>query len=137
MEAAYVVMITGHWVAVRGRWFCDTFNRIRRVRTTKGRPYMVDETSMPATPFPGLAEKEHLSQRISVILEQYGILPGRSHERASIGAATPAVANALYLTPGSPIMVLDRVVFALDGAPVEWRVGYCHLVDEYYMAEMN
>jgi hypothetical protein len=33
-------------------------------------------------------------------------------------------------------MTLDRVVFALDGRPVEWRVGYCHLVDEYYAAEM-
>ncbi|MFM1815824.1 MAG: hypothetical protein RLZ98_2519 [Pseudomonadota bacterium] len=27
MEAAYIVMVTGHWVAVRGRWFCDTFTR--------------------------------------------------------------------------------------------------------------
>ena len=25
MEAAYVVMVTGHWMAVRGKWFCDTF----------------------------------------------------------------------------------------------------------------
>jgi hypothetical protein len=25
MEAAYVVIVTGHWVAVRGKWFCDTF----------------------------------------------------------------------------------------------------------------
>jgi hypothetical protein len=27
LEAAYVVMVTGHWVAVRGKWFCDTFTR--------------------------------------------------------------------------------------------------------------
>jgi hypothetical protein len=27
MEAAYVVIITGHWVAVRGKWLCDTFTR--------------------------------------------------------------------------------------------------------------
>jgi hypothetical protein len=33
-------------------------------------------------------------------------------------------------------MVLDRVVFALDGRPIEWRVGWCHLVDKYYRAEM-
>lgn len=25
LEAAYVVMVTGHWVAVRGKWLCDTF----------------------------------------------------------------------------------------------------------------
>jgi hypothetical protein len=26
MDAAYVVIVTGHWVAVRGRWFCDTYS---------------------------------------------------------------------------------------------------------------
>ena len=25
LEATYAVMVTGHWVAVRGMWFCDTF----------------------------------------------------------------------------------------------------------------
>ncbi len=115
----------------------DPVYRIRRVHSTNGRPYMVDETSMPAALFPGLAEKEHLSHRINVILGQYGILPGRAQERTSVCEAAPAAANSLRLTPRSPIIVLDRVVFALDDAPVEWRVGYCHLVGEYYMAEMN
>jgi hypothetical protein len=27
LAAAYVVMVTGHWVAVRGKWFCNTFTR--------------------------------------------------------------------------------------------------------------
>jgi len=34
------------------------------------------------------------------------------------------------------VMVLDRVVQALDGRPIEWRVGWCHLADKYYKAEM-
>jgi hypothetical protein len=32
LDAAYVVMITGHWVAVRGKWFCDTFTKGLPVR---------------------------------------------------------------------------------------------------------
>jgi GntR family transcriptional regulator len=115
----------------------DPVYRIRRVRTHNGRRYMVDETSMPANLFPGLAEQEHLSQRIGVILAQYSMLSGRSQERVSIGKATPAVAGILGLKHGSPVLVLDRVANALDGGAVEWRVGYCHLVDEYYMAEMS
>ena len=115
----------------------DPLYRIRRIRTNKGRRYMVDETSMPAGPFPGLAEREHLSQRPGVILAQYGMLPGGARERASIGKATPAVAAGLGLKRGSPVLVLDRVVTALDGGPIEWRVGYCNLVDEYYLAEMS
>jgi len=27
MEAAYIVIVTNHWVAVRGNWFCDSFTR--------------------------------------------------------------------------------------------------------------
>jgi hypothetical protein len=27
MEAAYVEIITNHWVAVRGNWFCDSWTR--------------------------------------------------------------------------------------------------------------
>jgi hypothetical protein len=32
--------------------------------------------------------------------------------------------------------VLDRVVMALDGRPIQWRLGWCHLADKHYMAEM-
>jgi len=31
MEAAYVVIVTNHWVAVRGNWFCDRRKRVRFV----------------------------------------------------------------------------------------------------------
>ena len=34
-------------------------------------------------------------------------------------------------------MILVRVVLALDGCPIEWRMGWCHLADRYYMAEMD
>lgn len=115
----------------------DPVYRIRRIRTHNGRRYMVDETTMPASLFPGLAEKEELSQHIGVILRQYGMLPGKAQERASAGEATPAVAEVLGLKSGSPILVLDRLVTSLDDRPVEWRVAYCNLVNEYYMSQMS
>ncbi len=111
--------------------------RIRRVRLDKGRPFMVDETSMPAALFPGLADKKSFSHRITVLAQQYGLLLGQAEERVSIGAAIPVVGEELGLEAGAPIMVLDRVVRALNGRPVEWRVGYCHFADKYYMAEMD
>jgi hypothetical protein len=27
MEAAYIVVVSNHWIAVRGKWFCDTWTR--------------------------------------------------------------------------------------------------------------
>jgi GntR family transcriptional regulator len=115
----------------------DAVYRLRRVRYREDRPYMVDETSMPAAMFPGLTDGRKISPRITVLSQQYGILLGKSSERVSMGQATPAMAEMLGLRTGAPLLVLDRVVTSLDGRPVEWRVGHCHFVDECYMVELK
>lgn len=114
----------------------DDVYRIHRIRNHKGQVYLVEDVSLPAALFPGLAAKTGVADRIIVLAQEYGLLLGKAAERVSLGAAAPAVAQALNVSAGSPIMVLDRVVMALDGRPIEWRVGHCHLVDKYYMAEM-
>jgi len=110
--------------------------RIQRVRVFKGEPYMVEEVSMPAVLFPGLSAQKDFS-RLVVLAQQYGILLGKGEERLSIGAVSPAVAATLRVAPGSPVLVLDRLVYALDGRPVEWRLGSGHFADKYYLAELN
>jgi GntR family transcriptional regulator len=115
----------------------DSVYRIRCVRHDKGQIYLVEHASLPAALFPGLGEKKDLTPRIVVLAQSYGILPGKAKERVSVGAATAEVAEALGIAAGSPVIVLDRVVLALDGRPIEWRVAWCHLADKYYMAEMN
>ena len=35
------------------------------------------------------------------------------------------------------VLALDRVTQTLDGCPVEWRVGQCHLLGQHYLAEMT
>ena len=114
----------------------DVVYRIHRIRNHKGQVYLVEDVSLPAALFPGLAEKRSVADRIIVLAQEYGLLLGKAAERVLLGEASPTVAQALGVTPGRPVMVLDRVVMALDGRPIEWRVGYCHLVDKYYMAEI-
>lgn len=110
--------------------------RLRRVRYHNERAYMVDETSMPADLFPDLESLEDISPRISVLAQQHGIMLRNAKERVSIAAASPEAAKVLGVGNGAPLMLLDRLVFALDGRPVEWRVGHCHFADEIYVAEM-
>jgi GntR family transcriptional regulator len=114
----------------------DVIYRIHRVRHHKGQVFLVEDATLPGNLFPGLAEKRGVSDRIIVLAQEYGLLLGKAAERVSLGQASAAVAQALSIAPGSPVMVLDRVVMSLDGRPIEWRVGHCHLVDKYYMAEM-
>ena len=114
----------------------DDVYRIHRIRHHKGQVYLVEEASLPAELFPRLAQKRSVTDRIIVLAQEYGLLLGKAAERVSLGQASPTVAQTLGIASGAPIMVLDRVVMALDGRPIEWRMAYCHLVDKYYMAEM-
>ena len=114
----------------------DAVYRIHRIRNHKSQVYLVEDASLPAALFPSLAEKRSVADRIIVLAQEYGLLLGKAAERVSIGQASPTVAQTLGIASGSPVMVLDRVVLALDGRPIEWRVAYCHLADKYYMAEM-
>lgn len=115
----------------------DRVWRLQRVRLFRGEPFMVEEVSMPAALFPGLAEEKDSSHRVVVMAQRYGLLLGKGEERLSIGIASPAIAETLRIAAGSPVLVLDRLVYALDGRPVEWRVGRGHFTDKYYLAEIN
>jgi GntR family transcriptional regulator len=114
----------------------DRVYRIHRVRHHKGQVFQVEDVSMPAGLFPGLGDKETVTDRIIVLAQEYGILLGKAEERVSLSGAPPAVAQKLGIAPDEPVMVLNRLVLDLDGRPIEWRVGFCNLADRYYMAEM-
>lgn len=114
----------------------DKVWRIQRIGLHKGEPFMVEDVVLPAVLFPDLDEQKDPS-RIVVLAQQYRILLGKGDERVSLGTASPAIAEALKLTEGAPILVLDRLVYDLGGRAVEWRRGMGHFADKYYLAEIS
>ena len=109
--------------------------RIHRVMQHDGRPYMFEEASLPAKFFERLAERESAPQTIVDLALEFGIVLGRGVESVSVGVANESVAAALSIASGAPVLRLDRVVFAIDGRPLEWRVANCHLAEERYVVE--
>lgn len=90
---------------------------------------------MPAALFPGLAAKQVIADHVGALAQEYGILLGKTEERISVGKPPAAIANALRIAPGTPVLVLDRVVLMLDcSRPVEWRLAHCHPADTFYVA---
>lgn len=114
----------------------DEVYRVRRFRSHNGRLYMVEDAALPATLFPGLLQQPSLADRIVVLARHWGVLLARSQERVSISHPKKEITDALGCPAGAFVLSLDRVVFALDGRPIEWRVGYCQLADVQYVAEM-
>ena len=115
----------------------DRVYRMNRVLHLDGKNFLFEEVSLPAALFPGLSEVGEGAERIIGLAQEFGILLGKAEERISLSTASSTVASTLGVAPGSPILLLDRVVMALDGRPVEWRLGHCHLADNtYYLAEM-
>jgi GntR family transcriptional regulator len=111
--------------------------RIRRVRLSEGKPFMLEHVAMPAALFPGLAQGASFSHRIVILAQHYGILLGKGEERVTLAAASEEVANALQLAVATPLLVLDRTVHNLQGRPIEWRLGHCEMSNRYYLAEFH
>ena len=116
----------------------DPVYRIHRVRQHRGRVFLVEDVTLPAALFPGLAANRAIADSIRVLAQEYGILLGKVEERISMGVPPAGVANTLLVALDTPVMVLDRVVFMLDhDRPVEWRLAHCHFPDAYYLAVMS
>ena len=111
--------------------------RIHRVRFNRDRPYMDEEVALPAGHFPGLQDRMEVPQRIGEMAQQFGIVLGHAIEEIRIARASEPAAGRLSVADGTPVLELNRVVFAIDGRAVEWRSALCHLQEETYVAEIN
>jgi GntR family transcriptional regulator len=111
--------------------------RYRRTYLQQGRPFMVDDVAVPAKTFPGLEKHKEAASDVVALARHYGLHTGSAAERISMGVADATHAPALNVAPGAPLLIFDRIVFELNGLPLEWRLGYCHLASGYYLATLG
>jgi len=111
--------------------------RICRVRDLGGSPAIFETISVPAGLFPGLGEDGNLPNTVYELYEgRYGVTIMRAEERLRAVEAPAEAAGHLGLEPGAPVLEIDRVAFALDGRPAEWRVSLCDTRHHHYLAEL-
>lgn len=109
--------------------------RIKRTRTREGTPFIVETIALPEKLFPGLADRPEVDNTLyDMFQKEYGVLVMRTDDRLSAVAAEPHVAARLGISPGAPLLRIDRVAFGLDDAPVEWRISLCRLDGAHYLA---
>jgi len=111
--------------------------RLRRVRVHDDRPFIVENSTVPQSRFPGLAQESEISSSIVVLAHRFGVLLARAEEKVGVAKADGKVAEALKVAQGTPLLTLDTIVFAIDGRPIEWRMASCDLRDNSYVTEIQ
>jgi GntR family transcriptional regulator len=110
--------------------------RVHRVRLHEQYPFMVEDVSLPEALFPNLAALSPFPHLITLLAQQFGLLLGKAEEQIRVAVADERVAKDLAVAEGAPLLELDRVVYTLDGRPVEWRVAKCNFASQVYSTEM-
>ena len=96
---------------------------------------MYEEASLPEALFPKLSDGA--GSRIARLAKEHGLLLGPAEEKISMRVASLNAATTLGLPQGSLVLVLDRVVRTIDGAPIEWRLAECNLGRSHYLAQID
>jgi GntR family transcriptional regulator len=111
--------------------------RIHRVSEHAGRNFLVEDITVPAALFASLVARRAVVDDIVSMAQYYGILLGRAEERISTILSSVPIAQALGVTAGMSVIMLDRVLFMLEtDRPVEWRIAYSHLPESYYVSKL-
>jgi GntR family transcriptional regulator len=111
--------------------------RLHRLRVHDGVPFMCEDSTVPQSRFPGLAQETDISPSIVVLAHHHGVLLSRAEEKIGVAKASGDVAEALKVAHGTPLLTLDSIVYAIDGRPIEWRRAQCHLGDNTYVTEIQ
>ena len=111
--------------------------RIRRLRSMDGAPVVIERITLPEAMFPGLAAMELPNNLYGLYAMDFGVTVGSTREKLKAVAASAEDADALGITPGAPVLEIDRLARSLERAPVEWRVSVCLTETLHYLSELR
>lgn len=117
----------------------DSVLRILRVRCVDGTPVMHDLFVMDAARFPGLSRPpEDLPQLLYAhIAETYGVRISAVREQLSAQLAGEAIAAALELEPGAPVLVIEEMAYDQTNTPTILAVHHADTTNHRYVNEVQ
>jgi GntR family transcriptional regulator len=100
----------------------ETVIEIARLRALGGRPATQEISRVSAALFPGLEARTPLPNALYALYQQaYTVVVVRADERIRATAADAAMAEALALAPGAPVMAVERRAVDMLDRVVELR----------------
>ena len=108
---------------------------VRRLLTVGEAPLVLDDIWLPASLFRGLTPErlaEYRGPLYGLFEAEFGTRMISADERIRAVAAADDVAALLAVTPGAPLLLVDRVSYTYREQPVEVRRGYCVTTHYHY-----
>lgn len=101
--------------------------RARHLQHLAGQPAMLEALWLPQALFPGL-DGARFAGRTGTVYDLYqrefGLSVTRVEEQLRAIAAPQRIADRLALPVATPVLMIERVAFAVDGKPVELRLAW-------------
>ncbi|WP_143787623.1 MULTISPECIES: GntR family transcriptional regulator [Paraburkholderia] len=100
--------------------------RLARLRLIDDQPIVAEQIWLPYEPFVALADCpiEEFGPLLYPFYEQRcARVVARADERLTVETANEEDVATLRVAAHSPIVVIERVAFGYDGAPLEWRLS--------------
>lgn len=113
---------------------------LKRLLTLNGQDVCYEEVRLPASSFKGLTQG--LVQRYDCMLYSmyesgFGVRALHATEKLRAVEALGECAQRLKVTPGAPLLLVERVATTYGGKPVEWRHSFCDTRLHHYRNQIN
>ncbi|MEO3803954.1 GntR family transcriptional regulator [Nonomuraea sp. B1E8] len=93
-------------------------HEVARVRSAGRSPVALERSYFPD--LPGLLDQDLTGSLYALLAGRYDLAPRTAVERLDPVIARPAEAAELGMTPGAPLMLIERTAYAAGGMPVEF-----------------
>ena len=98
---------------------------INRTRLVAGEPVVFEKIILPLQLFPDIDHRPLPNALYALFQQEYGQNIVSTEEELRADSARKEDVRRLNLPLGAPLLHIERVAIALDGARVEWRISRC------------
>ncbi len=117
----------------------DSVLFLRRLLEFDGEPVVLDDIWLAGNEFRRLTAERlngHTHQLYALLESELGTKMIHARERLRAIAASDDDARELAVTPGRPLLLVERVTSTFNGRPVELRRGRCRTDRHHYVNEL-
>lgn len=118
----------------------DGVLHIRRLLRFEGQPAVLDDIWLPGAMFRSLTTDRVLAYTgpmYALFETECGVQMIRAEERLKAVLAGPSEEQALGVSSGTPLLLVDRNTYTFGDRPVEWRRGHCLTSAHHYRNVLN